>query len=79
MYRYICLLLFPTIRLCMENFSTTKFCSYAARTLPITLALLGMLQHPCFKPVPNFLNYKNSRNTEEHRFVHTSQVLFIIL
>ncbi len=44
-----------------QNFATIKyFAVYAAKTFPIMLDLLSMLQPPFFKP---FLNYSDNRST----------------
>ncbi len=58
--------LFPTSKYepdYSQNFGTTKyFVFYAAKTSPIILVLLGMLQPPFFKLFPNVRNYNNNKN-----------------
>ncbi len=47
-----------------QNFDPTKyFAVNGAKTYPIILGLLGMLEPPFFKLFPKFLNYNNNRNT----------------
>ncbi len=43
-----------------QNFETTKYVAvYGDKTFSISLCLLGMLEHPLFKPFPNFHRYNN--------------------